>query len=345
MKHFEIATAIRADLLAGIATEEARAEYRAIRKTYAAERDALVAMHSKSYAPGVTVADLVNAIGYDDAVVIVAMMVRTKGEWDERIGAKVRAWAADIVPLTADEIRETLDIYYADAIHPVHLDQIARAMMAYTPAETEEITETTDSLTETESPAESEEIATETKSPATLRTLDLLHNLDTGDHGDRLNDYRDTDAYICDAIAEIADADTSIYYNDILDFIRENPESLADAISEGLYDPSHDYDLYKHGQAAEYMTIERDIYDHLPDSLFAAAVNFIRFDLDIVEIPAELAELLREWCEDADTGDRMDEIPDRVREYLADFTEEVTAEDARNLPDFTSPEAFFCEPD
>ena len=190
-----------------------------------------------------------------------------------------------------------------------------------------------------------EEPATETESPATVRTLDLLHELDTGDHGDRLNDYRDTDGYICDIIAEIADADTSIYYNDILDFIRENPEALADVIREGLYDPSSNYDLYKHGQAAEYMIIERDIYDHLPDSLFAAAVNFIRFDLDIVEIPEELGELLREWCEDADNGDRMDEIPDRIREYLADFTEEVTAEDARNLPDFTSPEAFFCEPD
>ena len=182
----------------------------------------------------------------------------------------------------------------------------------------------TDYTPKAESTPEPEKTPTETESPATVRTLDLLDNLDTGDHGDQLNDHRDSDGYICDIIAEIADANTSIYYRDILDFIRRNPDSLADVIDEGLFDPSRDYDLYKHAQAAEFMTIERDIYDHLADSLMAAAVNFIRFDLDIVEIPEELADLLREWCDDADNNDRMNDIPDKIREYLDDFTEEVS---------------------
>lgn len=293
MKNYELATAIRADLLAGTATEEARAEYRTLRKTYAAERDALVTMHSKGYSPADTVADLVEAIGYENAAEIVAIMVIAKGTWDERISAKARAWAADLVTMTADEIRDALGLYYSDSIHPAHMDQIARAMMAYTP--------------------------TETESPATVQTLDLLDELDTGDHGDRLNDYRDTSAYICDAITEIADADTSIYYSDILDFIRRNPESLSDVIAEGLYDPCHNYDLYRHAQAAEFMTIERDIYDHLADSLMTAAVNFIRYDLKRETIPAELAELLREWCDDADNSDRMNEIPDQIREYFEEI--------------------------
>ena len=150
----------------------------------------------------------------------------------------------------------------------------------------------------------------------TVYTLDLLNDLDTVNHGGRLNDYRDTDGYICDVIAEIADADTSIYYNDILDFIRENPDALADVITEGLYDPSHDYDLYNHAQAAEFMTIERDIYDHLAGSLMAAAVNFLHYDLGRETIPAELAELLREWCDDADNNDRMNEIPDNIRDWF-----------------------------
>lgn len=315
MKHYEIATAIRADILAGTATEEARAEYRYIRKTYAAERDALVTMHGKSYRPAETVADLVEAIGYDNAAEIVAIMVIVKGTWDERISAKVRAWAGDLVTITPDEIHDVLGLYYSDSIHPVHMDQLARAMMAYTPAETE----TTDSTPDTESPAETE------AEPATVPVLDLLDDLDTGDHGDRLNDYRDSTACICDAIQEIADGDTSIYYSDIMDFVREHPDALADVIAEGLYDPAHNYDFYKHAQAAEYMTIERDICDHLADSLMVAAVHFLRYDLDVVEIPAELAELLREWCDDADHNDRMYEIPDKIREYLDDFTEEVTA--------------------
>ena len=145
---------------------------------------------------------------------------------------------------------------------------------------------------------------------------DLRDDLDTGDHGDALNDYRDSSEYICDAISEIADQRTSIYYSDILAFISEHPDALADVIDEGLYDPSRGYNLYQHGQAAEYMTIERDIYDHLADSLMIAAVDFIRYNLDRRQIPAELAELLREWCDEADNNDRMDEIPDRIREYF-----------------------------
>ena len=325
MKHYEIAKTIRAELLAGNATEEARAEYRTIRKTYAAERDALVTMHERCFSPVVTVSDLVDAIGYENAAEIVAMMVICKGEWDERIGNRRRAWAADLVTLTADEIRDTLGLYYSDSIHPAHLDQIAAAMMAYTPAETTEAPETTNSTPESESPAEAAKTPAESESPTTVQTLDLLDNLDTGNHGDRLNDYRDEGGYICDIVAEIADADTSIYYSDILDFVRDNPDSLADVIDEGLYDPRENYDFYKHAQAAEYMTIERDIYDHLADALMAAAINFIRYDLDIIEIPEELAELLREWCDDADNNDRMCEIADRIREYIADFTEEVSA--------------------
>lgn len=156
MKKYETAKATRADLLTNTATEEARAEYRAIRKTYAAERDALVTMHEKGFSPVVTVSDLVDAIGYENAAEIVAMMVICKGEWDERISNRRRAWAADLVTLTRDEISDVLGLYYSDSIHPAHLDQIAAAMMAYTPAETTEAPETTESTHESESPAESE---------------------------------------------------------------------------------------------------------------------------------------------------------------------------------------------
>ena len=325
MKKYEIAKAIRAELLANTATEEARTEYRTIRKTYAAERDALISMHQKGFSPAETVSDLVDAIGYDNAAEIVAMMIICKGEWDERISNRRRAWAAESVTATADELREALDLYYSDSIHPAHLDQIAAAMMAYTPAETTEAPKTTESTPESETAAESEKTPTESESPATVRTLDLLDGLDTGDHGNRMNDYRDDNGYICDIIAEIADADTSIYYSDILDFIGENPETLAEVVRDGLYDPRENYDLFRHAQAAEFMTIERDIYDHLADSLMVAAVDFLRYDLGAVDIPEELAELLREWCDDADTNDRMHEIPDRIREYLANFTEEVSA--------------------
>jgi hypothetical protein len=154
--------------------------------------------------------------------------------------------------------------------------------------------------------------------PAEIDPAELLEDLDTGDHGGRLNDYRDSSSYIRDAISEIADSDTSIYYYDILNFIRENPEALADVVAEGLYEvrPGTGYDLYKHGQAAEYLTIERDIYAHMRDAVLLCAVDFIRYDLKRETIPADLADLLKEWADEADNNDRMDEIPDKIREYF-----------------------------
>lgn len=153
-------------------------------------------------------------------------------------------------------------------------------------------------------------------------------DIDTGDHADRLNDYRDSSSYICDAITEIADSDTSIYYSDILEFIKENPEALADCVSEGLYEVGHgqEYDLYKHGQAAEFMTIERDIYEHLKGGLMVAAVDFIKYDLKLEEVPEELLELLDEWTDEADNNDRMDDIPDKIRDYLEELNGEEVDE-------------------
>ena len=166
---------------------------------------------------------------------------------------------------------------------------------------------------------EAEEPAQEATEAATIDVATLADGLNTGEHGDRLNDYRDSNTYICDAIAEIADSDTSIYYSDIIAFISKNPEALSDVVAEGLYTVGNgtEYDLYKHGQAAEYMMIERDIYDHMRDAVMLCAVDFIRYDLGRTTIPAELAELVADLADEADNNDRMRDIPDRIREYFA----------------------------
>lgn len=160
------------------------------------------------------------------------------------------------------------------------------------------------------------------EAPEMVNVSDLIDDLNTGDNGDALNDYRDSSDYICDAINEAADQRVGIYYYELLAFISENPEALADVVAEGLYDPSHNYNLWDHARAAQFLVIERDIYDHLADSLMVAALDFIRYDLKRPQIPAELADLIREWCDDADNNDRMNDIPDRIREYFEEEGEE-----------------------
>lgn len=143
----------------------------------------------------------------------------------------------------------------------------------------------------------------------------LESGLDLGEYGEYLNDYRDTSAYICDAISEIADNNTSIYHSDIMSFLSDNPEAVEDAIKEFGWDGCGGT-LEKAAQMGEYMTIENDLYSHMADALMLCAVHFIHYDLKVEEIPEELADLIREWADDADNNDRMDEIPDRIREYL-----------------------------
>lgn len=165
-------------------------------------------------------------------------------------------------------------------------------------------------------------IPTEEKATADTVSVDeLADGIELSDNVGCLNDYRASDSYLCDIISEIADGQTSIYYADILAFISKHPDALADVINEGLYDPSENYDLYAHGQAAEYMFIERELYDDLENGLLCCAVNLLRYDLHRETIPADLADRIREWCEDADTNDRMSDLADLINDYF----EEVEA--------------------
>ena len=145
---------------------------------------------------------------------------------------------------------------------------------------------------------------------------ELESGLNLGDYGEYLNDYRDSSSYICDAITEIADNNTSIYHSDIMAFLSRNPEAVEDAIDEFGWDGCGGT-LERASQMGEFLTIERDLYDHMADAVMLAAVHFIRYDLKIEEIPEELADLIRQWADEANNNDRMDEIPDKIREYLS----------------------------
>lgn len=145
--------------------------------------------------------------------------------------------------------------------------------------------------------------------------IDIEKNLDLGKYGDYATDYIGSNVYVGEMVNELADGQTSIYYSDILDFIRENPEALADVVDEGLYVPCAGYDLYQHAQVAEYMTIERDIYSHITDILYYMALRAWQREHGD-EIPDELAEELETWANS--DPDRVDEIDDIINDYMED---------------------------
>lgn len=106
---------------------------------------------------------------------------------------------------------------------------------------------------------------------------------ETASDRDSLNEYSqdfitDYDAtgsgYICDLISEFAYNNTSIYYSSIMEYIRNNPDDVNDAIDEFGWDGCG-RDIYKAGQMAEYMAIEREIYNELEDVIKWLALDFI----------------------------------------------------------------------
>lgn len=145
---------------------------------------------------------------------------------------------------------------------------------------------------------------------------DIMQNLkdsSTADIG-RLCDYSGH-AYICDAISEIADNDTSIYYADIIKFISENVEAVNDAIAEFGWDGCGS-DLYKAGQMAEYLSIERALYDDLENAVKLWAADYIRDNYG-PEVSAEAWEEIAGRCEsEIDNNNRLWDIEEIVKEVM-----------------------------
>lgn len=137
----------------------------------------------------------------------------------------------------------------------------------------------------------------------------------------------DSSQYICDAISEFADSNTSIYYSSIMDFIKDNPDAVSDAINEFGWDGCGG-DLYKAGQMAEYMSIEREINEELEDIIKYITLDFID-STDEADDEAERIwesldddkqnELLTDFLDNLemlDNNSRFDEITDLYHDFI-----------------------------
>ena len=153
-----------------------------------------------------------------------------------------------------------------------------------------------------------------------VRVDDLRRKYYTASIAGQLSDYRDSSTYIDDAIHEIADTTTPIYYTDSLQFLIDGGDGYINrAIGEGIYTiDAKTFNFWDLVNAGAYLYNLDVLHDDLPAGLYAAALDYIQYDEKRDEIPEELADLLDEWTDEADTLERMDEIPDRIREYFED---------------------------
>ena len=145
---------------------------------------------------------------------------------------------------------------------------------------------------------------------------------------DFINDYDATyNDYFCDAFSAFADNNTSIYYNQIRDFMKNNIEAVNDAINEFGWDGCG-CDLYKAGQMAEYMQIERELYDDFDDIKKCLALDLIDstseaddeaeriFDTLTDEEKDELTSDFLAGLEAIDNNDRINEIESLYEAFI-----------------------------
>lgn len=138
---------------------------------------------------------------------------------------------------------------------------------------------------------------------------------------DFINEYGATDSgYICDLITAFADSNTSIYSDDIKTFIVNNFDAVTNAINEFGWDGCGK-DIYKAGQMAEFLTIERAVYNELADIVKHLAIEYITniaSDLEVAD-SEQLSELLSELecnLEAVDNNDYIDIIADYCNEFI-----------------------------
>ena len=128
--------------------------------------------------------------------------------------------------------------------------------------------------------------------------------------------------YICDAITEIADGNTSIYYSDIMAFIGNNPEAVDDAINEFGWDGCG-RTLEKAGQMAEFLQIENEIYSDLETAIKVYALDYISDNYKDFAITDDMWMDLQSELENLDNNDKMEDITETVDNFMDSVEQKV----------------------
>lgn len=144
-----------------------------------------------------------------------------------------------------------------------------------------------------------------------MNANNYLETLHLGEYGDRLTDYRGSGMTISDAISEIADGATSIYYTDILDFIIREPDYINKAVREFGW-PG---DIYKAAQQGEFLYIEEDLLDNFADVMKWIAFEYVVEDLEM-EATEHMIDIIESAAEQIDTGSRLNRINEIIDEML-----------------------------
>jgi hypothetical protein len=132
----------------------------------------------------------------------------------------------------------------------------------------------------------------------------------------RIEDYTHTpDSYICDIIGEIADSETDIYYSGLIDWLRNDNnsvESIEYAVQEFGID-SKNFDFMKILQQGQYYQNEQQLYKNIDAIGKIWLLAYLKDKENLQEITDKQAEFIDDL--DTDSNDRFCDLLDKWNEY------------------------------
>lgn len=138
-------------------------------------------------------------------------------------------------------------------------------------------------------------------------------------------DYEGCSTTIDDAIMERADGETSIYYADIINYISDHVEEVANTINEFGWE-GVGADLYNAGQMAEFESIRRSYEEKTENIIKYAAIMDLIYKRGLEEIDPEKWMAIKDrLTEEIDGSSRFDDITDIITEVLQDEEETETS--------------------
>ena len=157
-----------------------------------------------------------------------------------------------------------------------------------------------------------------------MKNINTLINETQNNIGDitaRLADYCDGSSCICDAINEIIDSDSPVYWSGLMKWFNECPHSqdyVNDAVQEYGID-SNNFDIFKAIQWGYCKQAEEKIYEEKNDGLLLAVYVLIRDSYKLEEITDEQAEEIENI--DFDRIDTFTDLQNEVEQIINPFEE------------------------
>ena len=164
-----------------------------------------------------------------------------------------------------------------------------------------------------------------------MKTITLKECRELLDVSDIMEEFADYGSgYICDVISEVSDSNVSIYTQDQIEYCRNNPDAVEDALFEGLamqpldFFKTHggDYEDYEAhlGACAQFLNLEEELNESFNDAIAYQACKEIYKE---TKKPLCFEAVEEMQLEEFDNSDRLEDAIESLRSIYNEFLEEL----------------------